>query len=66
MQPDLWSLEHIISLTLLPTWELLIRLSAQIEVQVMHIIITTANAITACELITLIRKCLFVLKGKVK
>jgi len=32
----------------------------------MHIIITTANAITACELITIIRKCLFVLKGKVK
>lgn len=31
----------------------------------MHIIIATANVITACELITIIRKCLFVLKGKV-
>lgn len=31
----------------------------------MQIIITRANAIIACELITIIRMCLFVLKGKV-
>lgn len=31
----------------------------------MQIIITRANAIIACELITIIRTCLFVLKGKV-
>lgn len=65
MQSERQALEHIITLTILPTWELLI-LSINTkrgpgDAYNNYI----ANVITACELITVIRKRLFVLKGKV-